>query len=102
MKYRVLPRFVADYKKLTEAERRVLRKALASFISAGLEYEVNPQHYVWPKSLRIERLQGTPAMAITWSFSGPDGRATFQLDVRDGELWVTWRRVGRHATYQKP
>lgn len=102
MKYRVLPRFKADYAKLTPAERPVFTKALATFISAGREYEKKPEGYVWPKSLRVERLQGTPVMAMTWSFSGPDGRATFQLETVDGELWVTWRRVGRHSIYSQP
>lgn len=102
MKYRVLPRFEADYKKLTPAERRVFKVALASFIAAGREYEKKPEGYVWPKSLRVERLQGTSVMAMTWSFSGPDGRATFHIETVDGELWVTWRRVGRHAIYRHP
>lgn len=102
MKYRALPRFEADYKKLTTEERRVFKEALATFISAGRGFEKKPEGYVWPKSLRVERLQGTPVMAMTWSFSGPDGRATFQLETVDGELWVTWRRVGRHSIYSQP
>ena len=102
MKYRVLPRFKADYTKLTAEERRVFKQPLATFISAGREYEKKRESYVWPKSLRVERLKGTPVMAMTWSFSGPDGRATFQLETLDGELWVTWRRVGRHSIYLKP
>lgn len=102
MKYRVLPRFEADYKNLTAAERRVFKQALAAFISAGREYEKKPEGYVWPKSLRVERLQGAPIMALTWSFSGPDGRATFQLETVDSELWVTWRRVRRHNIYAEP
>ena len=102
MKYRVLPRFEADSTKLTAAERRVFKKAWAAFISAGREYEKKRDGYVWPKSLRVERLKGTPVMAMTWSFSGPDGRATFQLETVDGELWVTWRRVGRHGIYFQP
>lgn len=93
---------MADYKKPTVEKRRVLSQALPGFISAGLEYEKNPQPYVWSQSVRIERLQGAPVMAMTWSNSGPDGRATFQLDVLDGELRVTWRRIGRHGVYQQP
>lgn len=102
MKYRVLPRFDADYNKLTPAERRLFKQALATFIGAGREYEKKPEGYVWPKSLRVERLRGTPIMAMSWSFSGPDGRATFQWDTVNGELWLTWRRVGRHRIYSQP
>jgi hypothetical protein len=102
VKYRVLPRFEADYTQLTAEERRVFKQALATFISAGREHEKKPEGYVWPKSLRVERLQGTPVMAMTWSFSGPDGRATFQLETLEGELWVTSRRVGRHSISSQP
>lgn len=84
------------------AQKRLFKQSLATFISAGREYEKTPEGYVWPKSLRVERLQGTPVIAMTWSFLGPDGRATFQVETLEGELWVTWRRVGRHSIYSQP
>ena len=102
MKYRRLPRFDADYRQLTTSEREKFRQALAIFIEACRAYEANPERYVWPKSLRIERLTGTGVMAMTWSFSGPDGRATFQFETVDGEIVVVWRRVGRHNIYKNP
>ena len=102
MKYRALPRFDADYKKLTAQERKLFKEALAVFIAACRDFEKDPEGYVWPKSLRIEKLRGTDIHAMTWSFSGPDGRATFQFESLDGELCVTWRRVGRHAIYKHP
>jgi hypothetical protein len=33
---------------------------------------------------------------MTWSFSGPDGRATFEWIDLDGEPAVRWRRIGGH------
>lgn len=102
MKYRVLPRFSADYQKLSSQERIAFKKALARFITAAREYESSSEHYVWPKSLRVERLTGSGIMAMTWSFSGPDGRATFEFVTADGEQMVVWRRVGRHSIYREP
>lgn len=102
MKYRVLPRFSSDYQRLSPEERDAFTAALARFIAAAKEYEDKPQGFVWPGSLRIERLTGTRVMAMTWSLRGPDGRATFQLENLEGQLWVTWRRVGRHEIYREP
>lgn len=102
MKYRVLPRFEADYRKLSATEREMFREALTIFIEACGAYEQQPDRFVWPKRLRVEKLSGTPIMAMTWSLAGPDGRATFQFDTLDGEMLVVWRRVGRHAIYREP
>ena len=102
MKYRRLPRFDSDYRKLSPSEREKFRQALAIFIEASSAYEANPGHFVWPRSLRIEKLTGTGVMAMTWSFSGPDGRATFQFDTIDGQMFVVWRRVARHTIYRQP
>lgn len=102
MKYRVLPRFSSDYQRLSPEERDAFKEALARFIAAAKKYEEAPGGFSWPRSLRIERLTGTRVMAMTWSFSGPDGRATFQLENVEGQLWVTWRRVGRHEIYREP
>ena len=102
MKYRTLPRFEADYRALSSAERGKFRGALREFIVAAAAYESSPGHFVWPKSLRVERLTGSGVMAMTWSFSGPDGRATFQFETVGGEMFVVWRRVGRHHIYQQP
>jgi hypothetical protein len=39
---------------------------------------------------------------MTWSFAGPDGRATFELITIDGDLRCRWRRVGDHADFKRP
>lgn len=102
MKYRTLPRFDADYRRLSPAERGKFPDALREFIVAATSYESSPEHFVWPQSLRVEKLTGSGVMAMTWSFSGPDGRATFQFETVDGQMLVVWRRVGRHRIYQQP
>jgi hypothetical protein len=51
----------------------------------------------WPRALRIHRIG--VAYSMTWSFSGPDGRALFRLAEVAGETVVVWLRVGNHGIY---
>lgn len=85
-------------------ERAKFKEALATFITALKAYEANPAGYRdWPSSLRYEHLTATKGVkAITWSFSGPDGRATFHFKTVDDEMFLVWRRVGRHSIYKNP
>jgi hypothetical protein len=43
---------------------------------------------------------------MTWSFSGPDGRATWEWVNVDGEEGaqpaVRWRRIGDHRIFKAP
>jgi len=103
VKYRRLPQFDADYGKLSKAERAKFKETLQVFIPCCKEYEASGGSYTWPASLRFEKLTSTKkVMAITWSFSGPDGRATFHFETVDEEMYVVWRRVGRHKIYDNP
>jgi len=57
----------------------------------------------WPPRLRIHRLQGRSEISsMTWSFTGPDGRATFHLTVERQESILVWRRIGNHSIYDQP
>lgn len=57
----------------------------------------------WPAALRIKRVQGTSDIwEMTWSHSGPDGRATFQFVEIEGEVGVRWRRMGDHGVFDNP
>ena len=48
-------------------------------------------------------VEGAPGVhEMTWSFSGPDGRATFEWVRIDGELAVRWRRIGGHRIFRQP
>ena len=51
----------------------------------------------------MRRIQGSAGVwEMTWSFAGPDGRATFEWISIDGELAVRWRRIGRHEIFRQP
>jgi hypothetical protein len=39
---------------------------------------------------------------MTWSFRGPDGRATFEWVQIDGALAVRWRRILGHSIFKQP
>jgi hypothetical protein len=39
---------------------------------------------------------------MTWSFAGPDGRATFESVTVDDELRCRWRRIGDHPVFDSP
>ena len=39
---------------------------------------------------------------MTWSFSGPDGRATFEWVSVEGKIQIRWRRIGGHEIFKKP
>ena len=104
MKYTRLPNFLADWKTLPESERMLVKRWLAEvFLPAVAAYEADPAGYVWPSGLRFEHIQGTKGIcAVTWSFSGPDGRATFEFRTVDDESCLVWRRIGHHEIYRHP
>ena len=102
MKYAVLQSFKADYKRLSRAEQELFRKGLRDFIEACDRYAGDPT-LGWPASLRVRDVENAPGvLEMTWSFSGPDGRATFEWIRIDGQLAVRWRRIGGHATFGRP
>jgi hypothetical protein len=48
-------------------------------------------------------MKGTEGVwEMTWSFSGPDGRATFEWVKAGGEIQIRWRRIGGHEIYRNP
>lgn len=102
MKYVVLDSFRADYQRLTDAQRALFKAALAVFVAACDRYAANPAS-PWPSSLRVKSVERAPGiLEMTWSFSGPDGRATFEWVQLEGELAVRWRRVGSHRIFRAP
>jgi hypothetical protein len=57
----------------------------------------------FPKKLRVKPVAGAPGIwEMTWSFTGPDGRATFEWIDIAGEPAVRWRRIGGHAIFASP
>lgn len=100
--------FKADYNKLTPAERELFRSAVKQFNAACDQFVVRPEWSVFPIRLRVKRIAGTRGIfEMTWSFSGPDGRATWEwtsVTDADGEEQpaVRWRRVGNHDILREP
>lgn len=102
MKYVVLDSFKADYKRLSQSEAALFKKALSNFVAACDRYATNPSA-AWPASLRVKDVESAQGIReMTWSFSGPDGRATFEWVQIDGQLAVRWRRIGGHAIFMDP
>lgn len=101
MKYDTTPEFDADFKRLNAAEQRrfvaVVRKMIAACKRAPGRV---PQ---WPSALRIGLLTDRPGIyEMTWSFAGPDGRATFEIIFdEDGQPVIRWRRIGNHRIFRE-
>ena len=101
MKYERTDPFIADYARLSERERTLFRQA-AHEINAAYQ-PGPPPRFVWPARLRVKSVAGAPGVfEMTWSFSGPDGRATFEIVDLGGEPAIRWRRVGTHAIFRQP
>lgn len=102
MKFERADRFKADWKRLSDAERERFRTAVRSFHDAAQTHALRPGA-VWPPALRVRRVVSAPGIwEMTWSFSGPDGRATFEWVEIDGEPAIRWRRIGSHDVFDQP
>lgn len=102
MKFELNRSFERDYERLPESEKKLFRTALAEFVLACDRFAADPAAR-WPASLRVKDVEGAPGIwEMTWSFSGPDGRATFEWVQIDGGLGVRWRRIGGHSIFTRP
>ncbi|MGH9102220.1 MAG: hypothetical protein ACRDYD_04440 [Acidimicrobiales bacterium] len=100
--------FKADYQRLSGGERERFRTASRAFNAACDRFIETRDPSSWPANLRVEAVANAPGVnEMTWSFSGPDGRATLEwttvADAR-GHQWtaVRWRRLGNHRTFREP
>ena len=102
MKYEVTASFKADSDRLSERERRLFRRLLPAFNEACERIAADPAA-TFPASLRVKDVERAPGiLEMTWSFAGPDGRATFEWVTIEGSRGVRWRRIGGHAIFRKP
>lgn len=101
MKYRRTPPFLADYNRLSTWERELFLQAVHKMIEARRrEPDRIPR---WPASLRVKPVREAPGVyEMTWSFSGPDGRATFDFTSEGDEPILRWRRIGGHEILREP
>jgi hypothetical protein len=101
VRFQTTPRFDRDYRRLGTEHRQAFRSVIPAFSAACDAYAAGRR--VWPSALRVSPLVSAPGVwEMTWSFAGPDGRATFEF-VRDGQgLLVRWRRIGDHGVFGDP
>jgi hypothetical protein len=102
VKFETTESFDSDYRRLSEAEAEMFREALRIFIPACDRY-AGDSSMKWPASLRVKDVEAAPGVwEMTWSFSGPEGRATFEWIDIDGVLGLRWRRIGGHSIVKRP
>ena len=103
MKFDWLLSFGADWARLSDHERALFERVARTQFNPACERFRRAPATPWPKGLRVKRVQGVPGIwEMTWSFAGPDGRATFEWIEIDGELAIRWRRIGGHDVLQRP
>ncbi len=94
--FRWLPRFGADFDRLTPSQQAAFLVAVAQFVEdlrGGGRFR---------KGLRVKGVKGaTGVFEMTWA---DDGRATFQYgkSVVEGDPHVIWRRIGTHEIFKQP
>lgn len=102
--------FKSDYRRLSDAERAMVRAAVVDFSEACDRFV--EQRTPFPSRLRVKDVKGAPGVfEMTWSFAGPDCRATWEwieVSVADegGSVEpvpaVRWRRIGGHEVFRRP
>jgi hypothetical protein len=97
--------FKADYRRLTKEEQGIFRAAALEF-SAACDRHVNSRT-PFPGKFRAKDVKGAKGvLEMTWSFAGPDGRATWEWTtvIVGGATYpaVLWRRVGSHRIFSNP
>lgn len=103
MKWQATPQFDADWKRLPPEYKRLFKQRIAEFAAACDQYVEHPGSFSWPAKLQTSPLKSASGIwEMTWSFSGPDGRATFEFVTESGEQRVRWRRIGEHGIYDSP
>jgi hypothetical protein len=100
--------FKADYRRLSEAEREMFRSAARTFNAASDRFLETKDPASWPAGLRVKAVMNAPGIfEMTWSFGGPDGRATWEWTTvldQHGRLLpaVRWRRRGCDGVFRGP
>lgn len=105
MKFITTAQFERDFKKLPKTHRQMFIQLIPAFNDACDKYATSSTlaFTKWPSSLRVHPMKSAKGVwEMTWSFSGPDGRATFDFVAEGNSLSVRWRRIGYHDIYREP
>ena len=100
--------FKADYQRLSEHERELFRASARIFNVYCDRFIETRDPSSWSASLRVKAVVNAHGIfEMTWSFSGPDGRATWQwttVVTTNGVSVpaVLWRRIGGHQILRQP
>ena len=102
MKYQRTDAFIRDYRRLSKSEQDMVKAALPLFMTAAVRVVAEPGT-PWPAALRVKSVEGAKGVwEMTWSFSGPDGRATFEWGRVGDDVCIRWRRIGTHGIFSDP
>lgn len=99
--------FAADYRKLSDEEKVLFRKALRAFAESA-DRVAATGNFVCPKSLQVKSVRGAKGIfEMTWNFSGPDGRLTWEWITASDEAGepraaIRLRRIGGHPILKRP
>jgi len=103
LRFQITPAFEGDWRRLSKDERATFQRVVRGDFHPACERRRVDPTAAWPKRLRVKDVEGAAGIwEMTWSFSGPDGRATFEWVQIDGEPGIRWRRVGGHAVLGSP
>lgn len=103
MKFQITPAFEEDWRRLSRDERATFQRVVRDDFHPACERRRVDPTAAWPKRLRVKDVEGAAGIwEVTWSFGGPDSRATFEWVQIDGEPGIRWRRVGGHAVLGSP
>ncbi|MGI8726181.1 MAG: hypothetical protein ACR2K6_00680 [Solirubrobacterales bacterium] len=103
MRYERTDSFKRDYGNLSEGERQAFREAVRERFLPALEARERDPGRSWPRELRVKGVKGARGVwELTWSFTDPDGRATWEWTKIEGEPAIRWRRVGSHRIFEDP
>ena len=102
MKFEGTASFDRDFKRLKSREKVLFMEAVKEIHQAyARRGEVRIPR--WPANLWIKDVEDAPGIwEMTWSYSGTDGRATFEYVDIQGEVAIRWRRVGDHSIFDEP
>lgn len=103
MKYERTEHFKRDYRKLSPDERAEFKRVVLEEFQPALERRESEPGRAWPPALRVKGVEGAPGVwEMTWSFTDPDGRATWEWIKIGEETAIRWRRVGSHSVFADP
>ena len=108
MRFERTDHFKTDYRRLSAANKELFRQAVREFNDACDRFVVSNDPSSWPARLRVKSVVNAPGVfEMTWSFGGPDGRATWEwTSVTDAQgaqhRAVRWRRLGDLKIFQDP